>query len=82
MLEPAHYDYVLSYFSLCIAYYKLYIVYLFVSGGMGVKRDYRMALKYFNLASQSGHVLAFFNLAQMHATGTGVLRNCHTAAEV
>ena len=41
-----------------------------------------MALKYFNLASQSGHVLAFYNLAQMHATGTGVFRACHTATEV
>lgn len=41
-----------------------------------------MALKYFTLASQSGHVLAFFNLAQMHATGTGIMRNCHTATEV
>jgi len=50
--------------------------------GQGVRRDYKMALKYFTLASQSGHVLAFYNLAQMHATGTGVLRNCHTATEV
>ena len=51
-------------------------------GGLGVnKRDYKMALKYFNLASQSGHVLGFYNLAQMHATGTGVLRACHTATE-
>jgi len=41
-----------------------------------------MAVKYFNLASQSGHMLAFYNLAQMHATGTGVLRACHTATEV
>ena len=49
---------------------------------MGVNRDYKMALKYFQLASQSGHVLAFYNLAQMHATGTGVLRACHTASEV
>ena len=39
--------------------------------GWGVKRDYKMATKYYNLASQSGHVLAFFNLADMHATGTG-----------
>ena len=52
------------------------------SGGLGVRRDYKMALKYFNLASQSGHVLAFYNLAQMHATGTGVIRACHTATEV
>lgn len=41
-----------------------------------------MAVKYFSLASQGGHVLAFYNLAFMHATGTGVLRNCHTAVEV
>ena len=32
-----------------------------------------MAIKYYNLASQSGHVLAFFNLADMHATGTGTM---------
>ena len=50
--------------------------------GKGVRRDYKMAVKYFNLASQGGHVLAFYHLAQMHATGTGVLRNCHTAVEV
>ena len=52
------------------------------AGGLGVRRDYKMAVKYFNLASQSGHMLAFYNLAQMHATGTGVLRACHTATEV
>ena len=54
----------------------------FPTGGLGVRRDYKMALKYFTLASQSGHVLAYYNLAQMHATGTGVYRACHTAAEV
>ena len=47
-----------------------------------MRRDYKLALKYFTLASQSGHVLAFFNLAQMHSTGTGVMRNCQTATEV
>lgn len=51
-------------------------------GGLGVRRDYKMAVKYFNLASQSGHILGFYNLAQMHATGTGVMRSCHTATEV
>lgn len=50
--------------------------------GWGVKRDYKMAIKYFNLASQSGHVLAFYNLADMHATGTGLLRSCPTAVEL
>ena len=42
--------------------------------GLGVPVDYKMAVKYFNLASQSGHILAFYNLADMHATGTGMLR--------
>lgn len=51
------------------------------SDGIGVKRDYKQALKFFNLASQAGHVLAFYYLAQMHATGTGVMRSCHTAVE-
>lgn len=41
-----------------------------------------MANKYFNLASQSGHVLAFYNLAQMHATGTGMMRSCSAAVEL
>ena len=38
--------------------------------------------RYFNLASQSGHVLAFHHLADMHATGTGMLRSCPTAVEL
>lgn len=54
----------------------------FTADGIGVKRDYKQALKFFNLASQAGHILAFYNLAQMHATGTGVMRSCHTAVEV
>lgn len=54
----------------------------FFTGGTGVRRDYKLANKYFNLASQSGHVLAFYNLAQMHATGTGMLRNCPAAVEL
>lgn len=54
----------------------------FLTDGIGVKRDYKQALKYFNLASQGGHILAFYNLAQMHASGTGVMRSCHTAVEV
>lgn len=52
------------------------------TGGLGVRRDYKMAIKYFNLASQSGHVLAFYNLAQMQASGTGMVRSCHTSVEV
>lgn len=41
-----------------------------------------MANKYFNLASQSGHVLAFYNLGQMHAVGLGMMRSCPTAVEL
>lgn len=52
------------------------------TGGIGVKRDFKLANKYFNLASQSGHVLAFYNLAQMHAVGLGMMRSCPTAVEL
>lgn len=53
-----------------------------ITGGIGVKRDYGRANKYFHLASQSGHVLAFYNMAQMHATGTGMMRSCSTAVQL
>uniref|UniRef100_A0A8C2BW77 SEL1L adaptor subunit of ERAD E3 ubiquitin ligase n=1 Tax=Cyprinus carpio TaxID=7962 RepID=A0A8C2BW77_CYPCA len=84
---PVNYDLALKYFQkaaeqgwvdgqlqLGTMYYSKY--------GIGVKRDYKQALKFFNLASQAGHILAFYNLAQMHATGTGVMRSCHTAVEL
>lgn len=41
-----------------------------------------MANKYFNLASQSGHVLAYYNLGQMHAVGLGMMRSCPSAVEL
>lgn len=41
-----------------------------------------MANKYFNLASQSGHVLAYYNLGQMHAVGLGIVRSCPMAVEL
>lgn len=47
-----------------------------------MRRDFKQANKYFSLASQSGHVLALYHLAQMHAQGLGVLRSCTTAVEV
>lgn len=50
--------------------------------GDGVKRDYILAMKYFTLASQSGHVLAYYNLGVMHSNGMGILRSCPTAVEV
>lgn len=62
--------------------YMYDLTFFLLVDGIGVKRDYKQALKFFNLASQAGHILAFYNLAQMHATGTGVMRSCHTAVEV
>ena len=50
--------------------------------GIGVRRDYQLAAKYYNLAAQSGHILAIYNLAQMHATGTGMMRSCTAAVEL
>ena len=47
-----------------------------------MKKDYRQAVKYFTFASQSGHVLAFYNLAMMHTIGAGVMRSCNAATEV
>ena len=41
---------------------------------MGVRRDYKKAIEYYNMASQSGHVLAFYSLATMQSSGTGMLR--------
>ena len=55
---------------------------IFPLDGIGVKKDYRQALKYFTFASQSGHVLAFYNLAMMHTIGAGVMRSCNSATEV
>lgn len=50
--------------------------------GLGGKKDYKLANKYFSLASQSGHVLAYYNLGQMHAQGMGMMRSCPTAVEL
>lgn len=55
---------------------------MIITGGQGVRRDYKLANKYFTLASQHGHVLAFYNLAQMHASGTGIMRSCSAAVEL
>lgn len=50
--------------------------------GVGIRRDYNLAAKYYNLAAQSGHILAIYNLAQMHGTGTGMMRSCTAAVEL
>ncbi|KAK4472806.1 hypothetical protein MN116_004023 [Schistosoma mekongi] len=62
---------------------QLHLGRLFLGNGThGIKTDYKLALKYFTMASQQGNVLAFYHLAEMHAKGTGVLRSCSTAAEL
>uniref|UniRef100_A0A2K6E8X0 SEL1L2 adaptor subunit of SYVN1 ubiquitin ligase n=1 Tax=Macaca nemestrina TaxID=9545 RepID=A0A2K6E8X0_MACNE len=50
--------------------------------GSGIWKDYKLAFKYFYLASQSGQPLAIYYLAEMYATGTGVVRSCRTAVEL
>ena len=35
------------------------------AAGLGVRRDYKLAIKYYNLASQAGNTLAIYQLAQM-----------------
>lgn len=52
------------------------------TGGTGVKPDYKLAIMYYGLASRSGHILALYNLAQMHATGIGMARSCPAAVEL
>ncbi|EFP05318.1 CRE-SEL-1 protein [Caenorhabditis remanei] len=48
----------------------------------GNKRDFKKSVKLYQLASQNGHILAYYNLAQMHATGTGVPRSCTHAVDL
>uniref|UniRef100_A0A1I7UVF4 S5 DRBM domain-containing protein n=1 Tax=Caenorhabditis tropicalis TaxID=1561998 RepID=A0A1I7UVF4_9PELO len=48
----------------------------------GVHRDFKKSVKLYQLASQNGHLLAYYNLGQMHATGTGVPRSCSHAVDL
>jgi SEL1 protein len=50
--------------------------------GIAADKNYKVAMKYFQLASQSGHILALYNLAYMHAAGIGVTRSCSLATEM
>lgn len=51
--------------------------------GIAADRNYKLAIKYFQLASQSGHILALYNLGFMHASGTGLTtRSCSLATEM
>nr|XP_024648566.1 protein sel-1 homolog 2 [Macaca nemestrina] len=57
------------------------VVQVLSGAGSGIWKDYKLAFKYFYLASQSGQPLAIYYLAEMYATGTGVVRSCRTAVE-
>ena len=50
--------------------------------GIAVEQNSKAAMKFFQLASQSGHILALYNLAHMHAAGIGVTRSCSLATEM
>ena len=55
---------------------------LTADGITGGRTDFKLALKWFKMAAQSGHLLAMYELGKMHAGGIGVMRSCHTATEV
>jgi len=57
--------------------------YLYLHGGVGDsgEADYKQALKYFKLASQSGYVDAHFNLGVMYFAGLGVDKKYSTAMQ-
>lgn len=45
--------------------------------GLGVKRDLKIAMKYFALAANAGQPKAFYQLAKMFHTGVGLKKNIH-----
>ncbi|GIL51665.1 hypothetical protein Vafri_7607 [Volvox africanus] len=51
--------------------------------GYGVRRkSVQRALTYFLLASQTGHLLAQYNVAMLHLAGRGTARNCKAAMQL
>ena len=54
-------------YNLGVMYYK----------GIGVKRDVKLACKYFLVAANAGHQKAFYQLAKMFHTGVGLKKNLH-----
>jgi len=47
----------------------------FANDGLGVKQNYREAVKWFRNAADKGDVKVIFNLGVMHANGNGVQQN-------
>ncbi|XP_021729906.1 ERAD-associated E3 ubiquitin-protein ligase component HRD3A-like [Chenopodium quinoa] len=57
-------------------FYNLGVLYL---KGMGLKKDVKLACKYFIMASNAGQPKAFYQLAKMFHTGVGLKRNLQMA---
>lgn len=53
-------------------HYNLGVLYL---KGIGVKRDVKVACKYFIIAANAGQPKAFYQLAKMFHTGVGLKKN-------
>lgn len=56
-------------------HYNLGVMYL---KGIGVKRDVKLACKFFILAANAGQPKAFYQLAKMFHTGVGFQKNLAT----
>ncbi|MCF7920574.1 MAG: HNH endonuclease [Candidatus Cloacimonetes bacterium] len=61
-----------------IEQYKLGRKYHF---GIGVKQDYKVAVKWYKLAAEQGYVSAQFNLGYAYYSGVGVLQDYEKAAK-
>ena len=51
------------------------------NNGFGVKKDFNVAIKWYQLAAEQGYSVAQFNLGGMYAAGRGVPRDDAKAAE-
>lgn len=50
--------------------------------GIGVKRDVKLACKYFIVAANAGQPKAFYQLAKMFHTGVGLKKNLATVIPI
>ncbi|WP_373090872.1 tetratricopeptide repeat protein [Zhongshania sp.] len=54
---------------------------LYLTGGDGVHKDMRLAVKHTRIAADAGNAVAANNLGEMYVRGIGVLQNYETAAK-
>lgn len=62
-----------------MAQYRIGLMY---SNGIGVKRDYERAVKWYREAIVNGHSLAYNNMTYMYVNGNGVEKNMEMAFEM